>query len=40
MKRSRFSETPIVAILAQHAKGQKVADLCQERRISQATFYQ
>ncbi len=40
MKKSKFSETQIVAILAQHEKGQKVADLCREHGISQATFFQ
>ena len=40
MKKSRFSETQIVAILAQQEKGHKVADICREHGISQATFYQ
>lgn len=40
MKKSRFTESQIVAILAQHEKGQKVSDLCREHGISQATFYQ
>jgi len=40
MKKSRFSESQIVSILASHEKGQKVIDLCREQGISQATFYQ
>lgn len=40
MKRTKFSETQIVSILALHEKGQKVVDLCREQGISQATFYQ
>jgi len=40
MKKSKFNETQIVAILAQHEKGQKVIDICREHGISQPTFYQ
>ena len=40
MKKSRFTESQIVSILAKHSKGQKVADICREHRISQPTFYQ
>jgi putative transposase len=40
MKKSRFSESQIVSILASHEKVQKVIDLCREHGISQATFYQ
>ncbi len=40
MRKSRFSESQIVAILAQHEKGQKVVDICREHGISQPTFYQ
>ena len=40
MKKSRFSESQIVSILASHETGQKVIDLCREHGISQATFYQ
>lgn len=40
MKKSRFTESQIVSILAQHEKGQKVVDICREHGISQATFYQ
>ena len=40
MKKSRFTESQIVSILAQHEKGQRVADICREHGISQPTFYQ
>jgi putative transposase len=40
MKKSRFTESQIVAILALQEKGQKVADICREHGISQPTFYQ
>ena len=40
MKKSKFNETQIVAILAQHENGQKVVDICREHGISQPTFYQ
>lgn len=39
MKTSKFSETQIVAILKQQDAGVKVADICREHGISQATFY-
>ena len=39
MKRSRFSEEPIIGILKQHEAGVKTADLCREHGISAATFY-
>lgn len=40
MKKSKFTESQIVAILAQQEQGMKVADICRERGISQPTFYQ
>jgi putative transposase len=40
MRKSKFTESQIVAILAQHEKGQKVTDICREHGISQPTFYQ
>jgi putative transposase len=40
MKKSKFTESQIVSMLSQHEKGQKVADICREHGISQATFYQ
>jgi len=39
MKRARFSEEQIIAILKEAENGEKVTDLCQRRGISDATFY-
>ena len=39
MKKSRYSEELIIAILKQHEAGVKTADLCREHGISDATFY-
>jgi len=39
MKKSRFNETQIIAILKEHEAGKKVADLAREHGISEATFY-
>ena len=39
MKKSRFSEEQIVAILKEHELGTKTADLCRKHGISDATFY-
>jgi len=39
MKKSRYSETQIIAILKKQEAGMKTADLCREHGISQATFY-
>ena len=39
MKRSRFSESQIVRILNEADGGRKVADICREHGISQATYY-
>ena len=39
MKRSRFSEEQIIAILKQHDGGVSTADVCREHGISSATFY-
>ncbi len=39
MKKSRFTETQIVLILKKQEAGSKVADLCREYGISDATFY-
>ena len=39
MKKSRFREEQIIAILKQHEAGVKTADLCREHGISDATFY-
>lgn len=40
MKKSKFSEEQIVAILQSQCKGKKIEDLCRENNISPATFYQ
>lgn len=39
MKRSRFSESQIVAILKEADAGIKVADVCRKHGISQPTYY-
>jgi putative transposase len=39
MKRSRFSDEPIVGMLKEHAAGMATADLCRKHGISDATFY-
>ncbi len=39
MKRSRFSEEQIIAVLKQHESGVPTADVCREHGISSATFY-
>lgn len=39
MKRTKFTEHQIITILHQQEKGVKVADICREHGISDATFY-
>ena len=39
MKRARFSEEQIIAILREHEAGAKTADVCRKHGISSATFY-
>ena len=39
MKKSRFNEAQIIAILKEYDAGKKVADLAREHGISEATFY-
>ena len=39
MKRSRFSDEPIIGILQEHQAGMSAADLCRQHGISDATFY-
>ena len=39
MKRSRFSEEQIIAVLKEHEAGMPTADVCRRHGISSATFY-
>ena len=39
MKRSRFSEEQIIAVLKEHEAGMPTAELCRRHGISPATFY-
>jgi putative transposase len=39
MKRNRFSEEQIIAILKEHEAGMATADVCRRHGISSATFY-
>ncbi len=39
MKRSRFSEEQIIAILKEQEAGAKTVDVCRRHGISDATFY-
>jgi len=39
MKKSRFTETQIIAILNEADQGAKVKDICRRHGISAATFY-
>ena len=40
MKKSKFTETQIFAILKEAELGKKINDLCREHGISSATYYQ
>ncbi len=40
MKRSRFTESQIVAVLKEGEAGMPVAELCRKHGISNATYYQ
>ena len=39
MKKSRYTDNQILAILKQNEAGCRVADLCREHGMSEATFY-
>lgn len=39
MKKTRFTEAQIIAILKKQEAGIKVSDICRENGISDATFY-
>jgi putative transposase len=39
MKKSKFTESQIISILKQQQAGMSVSDICRERGISQATFF-
>jgi putative transposase len=39
MKKIRYSESQIIAILKEEEQGMKVAELCRKHGISEATFY-
>jgi putative transposase len=39
MKRARFTEEQIIAVLKEHAAGAKTADLARKHGISEATLY-
>lgn len=39
MKKSRYTETQIIAMLKEHESGKRVVDICRENGISQATFF-
>jgi putative transposase len=40
MKKSKFTERQVIAILNEHARGKKAAVVCRDHGISKPTFYQ
>jgi putative transposase len=40
MKKSKFTESQIIKILAEQDQGKTVSDICRDHGISQPTFYQ
>ena len=40
MRKSKWTEAQIVAMLREHESGRKVAEICREHVVSQPTFYQ
>ncbi len=39
MKKSKYTETQIITMLREHESGKRVADICREHGISNATFF-
>jgi putative transposase len=39
MKRSRFTEEQVIAILKEQEAGTRTADICRKHGVSEATFY-
>jgi putative transposase len=39
MKRARFTEEQIIAVLREQESGSKTADVCRKHGVSEATFY-
>ena len=39
MKKSKYTETQIIAMLKEHESGKRVADICRENGIGNATFF-